>query len=330
MSVGEKIKRIRNFRGLTQKELGNLIGFNDSTADVRIAQYESGTRTPKTDILSKIAEVLDVNMNSLREPCSYSEKDVMLMLFELEEHYMTIIWEMPEIYKNISSNHAIQISSPKLEKYITKWKHMRDMLSCGKISRSEYLEWKLKWSADKEEYNMNSDDYFSKQKLREMYARELQVSTGLRATLENIIPANRKIIIDITTSGENPNRSQIQKISMIDTDGNLLYDNIYSAQEIAKINEILLSAETIIGYDLGKVIAFLRAAYCVWRSDYEFISLKNNYRDIDLSVRTELDFKSFTSYFGYDDNTDDTVDRCRAMLYCYNKMLEDGYDLDIE
>lgn len=120
---------------------------------------------------------------------------------------------------------------------------------------------------------------------------------------------------------------------MIDTDGNLLYDNIYSAQEIAKINEILLSAETIIGHDLGKVIAFLRAAYCVWRSDYEFISLKNNYRDIDLSVRTELDFKSFTSYFGYfgyDDNTDDTVDRCRAMLYCYSKMLEDGYDLDIE
>lgn len=83
MSVGEKIKRIRNFRGLTQKELGNLIGFNDSTADVRIAQYESGTRTPKMDILSKIVEVLDVNMNSLREPCAYSEEDVMLMLFEL-------------------------------------------------------------------------------------------------------------------------------------------------------------------------------------------------------------------------------------------------------
>lgn len=198
---------------------------------------------------------------------------------------------------------------------------MRDMLSGGKISRSEYLEWKLKWSADKEEYNMNSDDYFTREKLREMYARELQVSTGLRATLENIIPADRKIIIDITTSGENPNCSQIQKISMIDTDGNLLYDNIYSAQEIAKINEILLSAKTIIGYDLGKVIAFLRAAYCVWRSDYEFISLKNNYRYIDLSVRTELDFKSFTSYFGYDDNTDDTVDRCRAMLLVFISSL---------
>ena len=123
MSVGEKIKRIRNFRGLTQKELGNLIGFNDSTADVRIAQYESGMRTPKIDILSKIADILDVNIDSLREPCSYSEEDVMLMLFELEEHYMTIIWKMPEIYKNISSNHAIQISSPILEKYITKWKH---------------------------------------------------------------------------------------------------------------------------------------------------------------------------------------------------------------
>ena len=40
MSVGERIKRVRNFRGLSQRELGIRAGFDESTADVRINQYE--------------------------------------------------------------------------------------------------------------------------------------------------------------------------------------------------------------------------------------------------------------------------------------------------
>jgi len=58
-------------RGLTQKELGVAIGFDESAADVRIAQYESGTRTPKEDVLRKFAEVLDVNYRALYEPILY-------------------------------------------------------------------------------------------------------------------------------------------------------------------------------------------------------------------------------------------------------------------
>ena len=49
MSIGERIRYIRNLRGMTQKELGKAIGFDDRTADIRIAQYESGTRTPKAN-----------------------------------------------------------------------------------------------------------------------------------------------------------------------------------------------------------------------------------------------------------------------------------------
>lgn len=53
MTVGERIKYARKMRGLTQKELGLRIGFDENTADVRVAQYESGTRTPKLDMLQK-------------------------------------------------------------------------------------------------------------------------------------------------------------------------------------------------------------------------------------------------------------------------------------
>ena len=53
MAIGDRIKRIRNMRGLTQRELGTAIGFDESTADVRIAQYESGTRKSKEEILKR-------------------------------------------------------------------------------------------------------------------------------------------------------------------------------------------------------------------------------------------------------------------------------------
>lgn len=50
MAIGERIRFIRNLRGMTQKLLGTAIGFPEKTADIRLAQYESGTRTPKEDI----------------------------------------------------------------------------------------------------------------------------------------------------------------------------------------------------------------------------------------------------------------------------------------
>lgn len=45
--VGERIKRIRTFRGLTQRELGLKLGYEKRNADVRVVQYESGYRVPQ-------------------------------------------------------------------------------------------------------------------------------------------------------------------------------------------------------------------------------------------------------------------------------------------
>ena len=55
MAIGERIRFIRNLRGMTQKLLGTAIGFPEKTADIRLAQYESGTRTPKEDITVALA-----------------------------------------------------------------------------------------------------------------------------------------------------------------------------------------------------------------------------------------------------------------------------------
>ena len=46
MAIGERIRFIRNLRGMTQKYLGIMAGLPERTADIRMAQYEAGTRTP--------------------------------------------------------------------------------------------------------------------------------------------------------------------------------------------------------------------------------------------------------------------------------------------
>lgn len=46
----ERIRFLRNLKGMTQKYLGVQVGFPEKTADIRMAQYESGSRTPKADL----------------------------------------------------------------------------------------------------------------------------------------------------------------------------------------------------------------------------------------------------------------------------------------
>ena len=44
MAIGERIHFFRILRGMTQKYLGTIVGFPERSADVRLAQYETGTR----------------------------------------------------------------------------------------------------------------------------------------------------------------------------------------------------------------------------------------------------------------------------------------------
>ena len=58
MAIGERIRFFRNLRGMTQKYLGQVVGFPEKTADIRMAQYESGSRTPKAELTENLAAAL--------------------------------------------------------------------------------------------------------------------------------------------------------------------------------------------------------------------------------------------------------------------------------
>lgn len=66
MEVGQKIKLVRLHRGLTQKQLGDLLNLGDGGAN-RIAQYEIGYRVPKPSLLKEIAKFGCQRRNIFRE-----------------------------------------------------------------------------------------------------------------------------------------------------------------------------------------------------------------------------------------------------------------------
>ena len=85
MVLGERTKRIRTFRGLTQRELGLKLGYEERNADVRIAQYESGYRVPQNNTLMEMAKIPNINQIHFIGVTSGCAEDIMLTFLWLDK-----------------------------------------------------------------------------------------------------------------------------------------------------------------------------------------------------------------------------------------------------
>lgn len=61
MLIGKRIKDLRIERGLSQQELGDLLG----VTKVSICGYENGTRTPGLDVFCAIADLFETTTDYL-------------------------------------------------------------------------------------------------------------------------------------------------------------------------------------------------------------------------------------------------------------------------
>lgn len=61
MKFPERLKQLRNEKGLYQKELADIIGVSRPT----VTQYENGTRTPDQVTLQKIADFFNISLDYL-------------------------------------------------------------------------------------------------------------------------------------------------------------------------------------------------------------------------------------------------------------------------
>ena len=141
MAIGERIHFFRLLRGMTQKYLGMSLGFPEKSADVRLAQYETGSRTPKADLTAALAQVLDVSHHALSVPDIDSYVGLMHTLFTLEDNYGLKIGEMDggvclkvDVRKNKDA--------ARLHEMLWTWWEQAAKLEAGEISQEDYDRWR--------------------------------------------------------------------------------------------------------------------------------------------------------------------------------------------
>ena len=137
MAIGERIHFFRKMRGMTQKYLGMLMGFPERSADVRMAQYETGSRTPKADLTAQLAHALDVSLQALTVPDIDSYIGLMHTLFTLEDLYGLTIGEAEgEVCLRVDPSKGKDAA--ELHKMLCTWRQAAAMLQAGEINREDY------------------------------------------------------------------------------------------------------------------------------------------------------------------------------------------------
>ncbi|MEA4846639.1 MAG: helix-turn-helix transcriptional regulator [Clostridiaceae bacterium] len=135
MTTGERIKQARILRGMSLKELGLSIGLKESSADVRIAQYESGTRIPKEKLLRSIAKTLNVSFAALNTSREINLETAMYMLLALDDQCGVSISD--------TEQKRICFASKQINNFLTEWQLRKQQLSSGIITEEEYRLWTL-------------------------------------------------------------------------------------------------------------------------------------------------------------------------------------------
>lgn len=147
MAIGERIRFIRNLRGMTQKYLGIKAGLPEKTADIRMAQYEAGTRTPKEDLTQSLANALGVSPLALNTPDIDSYLGLMHTLFTLEDRYgLTIETRDGEVLFRVDPRKGKEAA--RLNEMVYSWASMMEKYRAGEISKEEYDNWRYNYPRD--------------------------------------------------------------------------------------------------------------------------------------------------------------------------------------
>ena len=148
MTIGDKIRKYRNLRGITQEELGKRVGLPRD----RIRQYETNVRSPKPDLLKKFAEQLNVDVAALSDVDIRDEEDLMHVLFDAEEKYdIDIIKKEGQtmlVFNDEDMSHSV------ITTYLSLWCDKRRTLGINKDNpkKDEYTEWQGQFGSQAESF----------------------------------------------------------------------------------------------------------------------------------------------------------------------------------
>lgn len=144
MAIGERIRFFRNLRGMTQKYLGQVVGFPEKTADIRMAQYESGSRTPKAELTESLAGALGVSPLALSVPDIDSYLGLMHTLFTLEDRYgLTVEDRDGEVVLRFDPRKGKDAAT--ISEMVYAWAAAAEKYRKGETSKDEYDKWRYNY-----------------------------------------------------------------------------------------------------------------------------------------------------------------------------------------
>lgn len=145
MAIGERIHFFRTRKGLTQRQLGEALGFLGRTSDVRVAQYESESRIPREDLIKRMAAFLDVDPRAITVPDIDTYIGLMYTFFTLEDRYGLYVSEIDgELCLRLDKQRKGYFSMFKM---LHAWLTQRQRLQAGEISQEEYDTWRYHYPA---------------------------------------------------------------------------------------------------------------------------------------------------------------------------------------
>lgn len=192
--------------------------------------------------------------------------------------------------------------------------------------------------------------------------RIIQLQAIIKKLSKGSTPVNsigKHLVIDTETTGLDPQRNELLQVSIIDSDGNALFDSYFKPctsswkaaekvngitpemvenaptieEKIAEINEIMWQADTIIGYNTQFDLNFLYNNGLILSDKTEIIDTMQDFAEIygEWSDYYECykwqKLTTAAAYFGYDWSSrpagaHNSLADCYATLYVYQKIIE--------
>ena len=144
MAIGQRIRFFRNRKGMTQKYLGEILGFVGKTSDVRMAQYESEARIPKQELVKNMAHFLDVSTHALTVPDIDTNIGLMHTFFALEDIRGLKIDEMNgDVILRLDKSDFSTFHS--MDRMLRSWLAESKKLENGEITKEEYDVWRYRY-----------------------------------------------------------------------------------------------------------------------------------------------------------------------------------------
>ena len=100
--LGEKIKKYREIKGITQAEIAELLGVSPAT----VSKYEAGTLEPNIESIKKISELFEVSIDKLLKDdgFDFSKIDILAVLREQKEMKVNL-YHNTQITMTYNTNH---------------------------------------------------------------------------------------------------------------------------------------------------------------------------------------------------------------------------------